>query len=142
MPGKFLGTMLFALAALAAAAAVGSAQTPPALQTPPRPAYRPGLCDLMVGSIQPRHIKLGLAGKAKNWAYVSYELHELQESFDRVAQNFPQSQSMPLGDMMVMATKSPMADLAAAVADKDEAKFTESRRLWIESIQSRKRDRF
>ncbi|HWG06372.1 MAG TPA: hypothetical protein VG271_15280, partial [Beijerinckiaceae bacterium] len=86
------------------------------------PAYRPGLGGLVVGSIEPRHIKLGLAGKAKNWAYVSYRLHELQESFDRVAQNFPQS--MPLGDMMVAATKGPMGDLAAAVTDKDEAKYT------------------
>ncbi len=123
MRRKLLGMIFVASTALAAAAAVGFAQTPSAPQDPPRPAYRPGLGDLMVGSIQPRHIKLGLAGKLKNWAYVAYELHELQESFDRVAQNFPQSQKMPLGDMMVAATKGPMADLAAAVTNKDEAKF-------------------
>ena len=41
-------------------------------QTTPNPApqpptYRPGLGDLMTMTVQPRHIKLGLAGREKNW---------------------------------------------------------------------------
>jgi hypothetical protein len=119
------GRISLGVATFVAATAVAFAQTPPNSQAaPPRPAYRPGLGDLMVGSIQPRHIKLAAAGREKNWAYIAYELHEMQESFDRVAQNFPQSQGMPLADMMAAATKGPMADLATAVANKDAAKFT------------------
>jgi hypothetical protein len=125
MHHKILGTMFLGATALVAAAAVGFAQTPPNSQAaPPRPAYRPGLGDLMVGSIQPRHIKLAAAGREKNWAYAAYEIHELQESFDRVVRNFPQSGSLPIGDMMVAATKGPMADLATSITNKDAVKFT------------------
>lgn len=28
--------------------------------------------------IQPRHLKLGLVGREKNWDYAAYELRELQ----------------------------------------------------------------
>lgn len=48
----------------------GQAQTPPGHQgqeqpSPPR-TYRPGLGDLMTMTVQPRHTKLGLAGREKN----------------------------------------------------------------------------
>ena len=66
----------------------GSSQTPP---TPPQPpTYRPGLGDLMTMTVQPRHMKLGLAGREKNWAFAAYELHEMEESFERVARYWPQ----------------------------------------------------
>jgi hypothetical protein len=39
----------------------------------------------MTAFVQPRHIKLGLAGAAQNWAYAAHELHELQETFDNIA---------------------------------------------------------
>jgi hypothetical protein len=41
--------------------------------------------DLMTASVQPRHIKLGLAGAEGNWAYAAYELKELQGAFDKIA---------------------------------------------------------
>ena len=59
----------------------GRAQTPA--------PYRPGLGDLMTMTVQPRHLKLGLAGQAKNWPYVVYEGHELEEAFERVAKQVP-----------------------------------------------------
>src|ERR1700733_293115 len=46
--------------------------------------YHPGLGELMTAFVQPRHIKLGLAGAARNWAYAAYELGELRETFDDV----------------------------------------------------------
>jgi hypothetical protein len=36
----------------------------------------------MTMTVQPRHTKLGLAGREGNWPYAAYELHELQEAFD------------------------------------------------------------
>ena len=57
-----------------------SAQTGPTPnQAQPPPAYRPGLGDLMTMTVQPRHIKLGLAVSEKNWSFAAYELHELEE---------------------------------------------------------------
>ena len=46
------------------------------------PAYKPGLADLMTMTVQPRHIKLALAGHTKNWVYAKYELAELGDAAD------------------------------------------------------------
>ena len=51
-------------------------------QTPP--PYQPSMGDLMVTIVQPRHLKLGLAGQARNWDYADYAQHELEESLDAV----------------------------------------------------------
>jgi hypothetical protein len=67
---------LLAVLALSAPVYLG-AQSPNPAQPPP--TYRPGLGDLMTMTVQPRHIKLGLAGREKNWIYAAYELHELEE---------------------------------------------------------------
>jgi hypothetical protein len=50
--------------------------------------YSP-LGDLMTMTVQPRHAKLGLAGREANWRYADYELHELNEAFDRAAKAWP-----------------------------------------------------
>src|SRR5689334_2470434 len=64
------------------------------------PAYRPGLGDLMTMTVQPRHIKVGLALQEKNWPLAAYELHELEESFERVARYWPQWRKKPIAEMM------------------------------------------
>jgi hypothetical protein len=69
---------------IVAAPIIGSAQTPG-----PQSACRPGLGDLMTMTVQPRHIKLALGGQEKNWTYAAYELHELQDAFDRAARAWP-----------------------------------------------------
>src|SRR5882724_9056269 len=71
-------------ACLFAAARSGNSQTPPSPDPQP-PSYRPGLGDLMTMTVQPRHIKVGLAGRERNWDYLAYELHELEEALERVA---------------------------------------------------------
>jgi HAMP domain-containing protein len=86
-------------------------------------AYRPGLGDLMTTTIQPRHLKLGLAGREKNWAYAAYELRELNEAFGRIAQVWPQWQSMPIPDMMRAALGDPMATLAQAIKNGNAEQF-------------------
>jgi len=106
------------LAAVASAGAVGwaGAQTAP-------PAYRPGLGDLMTMSVQPRHAKLGLAGREKNWAYAAYELHELEEAFERSARTWPRHRQSNIAEMMPAVTKEPMDSVAAAIKAADAAKF-------------------
>ena len=98
------------------------AQNPNPTQSPP--TYRPGLGDLMTMTVQPRHIKLGLAGREKNWAYAAYELHELEESFERVARHSPQWRKKPIAEMMAAVTKDPMAALEQAIKSADTARFT------------------
>lgn len=92
---------------------------------PPAPqAYRPGLGDLMTMTVQPRHIKLALAGREKNWTYARYELHELEEAFERVTRVWPKYKGLPLGGMVDAIAKGPMAEVSQAIEDKSAEKFT------------------
>lgn len=103
-----------------------SAQSPPASQAQPAGgdvAYRPGLGDLMTMTVQPRHIKLGLAGRARNWTYADYELHELGEAFERAARVWPRWRAVPVAQMLDFNTKEPMAALAQAIKAHEGAKF-------------------
>ena len=97
-----------------------------AQNAPPAPpqAYRPGLGDLMTMTVQPRHIKRALAGREKNWPYAKYELHELQESFERVVRVWPKFKGLPLDGMMDAITKGPMSEVSQAVDEKSSEKFT------------------
>jgi hypothetical protein len=115
--GKFLSTIpVMALVLLAGPA---SAQN----RNPPAAPYGPGLGDLMTMTIQPRHIKLALAGQEKNWAFAAYEFNELNEAFGRAVQVWPQWQSQPIKDMLASVMKQPMGDLNQAIKAKDAAKY-------------------
>jgi hypothetical protein len=77
--------------------------------------------DLMVSILQPRHTKLWLAGQARNWRYLSYELMEFQEAIDRIDRLSPW-----VAEQMLALTVEPMANLARAVETEDAAGFTEA----------------
>src|SRR3954471_1048299 len=89
-------------------------------------AYRPGLGDLMTMTVQPRHTKLGLAGQEKNWAYAAYELHELEESFERVARVWPMYRKTNMAELIPAVTKEPMEAVSQAIKAADAAKFAEA----------------
>jgi hypothetical protein len=116
MPRRAL--VLITGATLAASAA---AQTAPEGQAPP--AYRPGLGDLMTTTVQPRHTKLALAGRQKNWTYAAYELHELDEAFDRLSVQWPQWQRVRIVELVETMIREPIDDLGTAIEAKDETKF-------------------
>jgi hypothetical protein len=122
MSGKLVCAVLVSVAAFIAVATC-LAQAQPQGQTDTPSVYRPGLGDLMTMTVQPRHIKLALAGRRKNWTYAAYELHELQEAFDRAAQAWPQWQSVPIAELMPAATKDPIAALARAIKDGASERF-------------------
>jgi hypothetical protein len=94
----------------------------PVVAQTPEP-YRPGLGDLMTMTVQPRHIKLLLAGHEQNWPYAKYELHQLQEAFERSVKVWPRFKGLPLGGMVDAITKGPMDELAKAIDGKDEVAF-------------------
>jgi hypothetical protein len=114
--------------AIAAVAAVMMAApvSVPAQQPPDVPAYRPGLGDLMTTTIQPRHIKLGLAGREKNWTYAAYELHELEEAFDRASIMWPQWQKLPIVEMIETIARQPLLDLGQAIKEKNDRRYNEA----------------
>ena len=115
--------------AIALLPVAGTAQTA-------QPQYRPGLGDLMTMTVQPRHIKLAFAGREKNWTYAAYELHELEEAFERAAQVWPQWRSVPIAQMMDSVTKEPMAAVSQAIKDADTNRFNAAYRQLIEACNA------
>ncbi len=78
----------------------------------------------MTAFVQPRHIKLGLAGSKRNWPYAAYELDELSETFNDVAQLVPKLNNLAIPEMIASTVKQPMTALAAAIKAKDATAFT------------------
>ncbi len=89
----------------------------------------------MTMTVQPRHIKLALAGREKNWPYAAYELHQLEESFDRVARYWPQWRKNPIADMMAV-TKEPMATLSQAIKNADFEQYNAAYKRLTDSCNS------
>ena len=89
-------------------------------------AYRQSFGDLMTMVIQPRHVKLGLAGQHGDWTYAAYELRELQGAFRRLGQAVPTYHSTGMAALIEATTTAPIDDVAAAIKSKDAAKFTEA----------------
>ena len=91
-----------------------------------QPDYHPSLGDLMTMAVQPRHIKLGVAGKARNWDYATYETSELKNAFARVGRTVPTYRKNPLPTLIDGSVKEPIEQLEAAIKAKDGAKFDEA----------------
>jgi hypothetical protein len=104
-----------------------SAGPPPtpvaAVKTDTSPAYHPSMGDLMTMAIQPRHIKLGLAGKGKNWIYASYEADELKNAFSRVARTIPDYRNNDVAKTADTYMKAPIEDLKTAIKNSDAKAF-------------------
>jgi len=107
--------------AFAQVAATATPAAAPAAIT--QPDYHPSMGDLMTMAVQPRHIKLGLAGKQKNWSYATYELSELRNAFARIARTIPKYQTMDTAEMMTALTKAPLDALAQAITTTSSAGF-------------------
>ena len=110
------GIGLVILGGLSAAA---FAQAPAA----PQPDYHPSFGDLMTMAVQPRHIKLGMAGKARNWDYAAYEASELRNAFLRIGRTVPTYRKQALPDMFASAILPSMDKLDAAIKAKDGKGF-------------------
>jgi hypothetical protein len=100
------------------------------------PSYRPGLGDLMTTTVQPRHIKLGIAGREKNWVYAAYELHQLDEAFERLSIIWPQWRQVEIVEMIETLIRQPMYDLGQAIRLKDESKYAEAYGQLTEACNS------
>jgi hypothetical protein len=115
------------LAALSLAGAAGAAFSQTAPPTPPASSgpvpYVMGMGDLMNTLIQPRHAKLGLAGRAENWALANYALSELRQTFAGIVKAVPKFHGMPVGDLVDLALTQPLNAVEAAIKQQDAQKF-------------------
>jgi hypothetical protein len=91
------------------------------------------LGDLMTAFVQPRHIKLGLAGSEQNWSYAAYELDQLRATFADVAELMPKYRDLSIPDMMNSTVKEPLAALDRAIQAKDKNQFSAAYRQLTES---------
>src|SRR5947209_18290221 len=114
-----LVSIVVILGGLAAALTV-IAQTPESPKTAApapvtQPEYHPSLGDLMTMAVQPRHIKLGLAGQRRNWAYAAYELSELRNAFGRVGRTVPVYRDVDLPSLITALTAAPLDAVDQAI---------------------------
>jgi hypothetical protein len=98
--------------------------------------YRPSLADLMTAAIQPRHIKLGLAGQEKNWPLAAYQLGNLKGSFARTAQAWPTYRTTNMADLIEATTAAPIEAVAAAIKAGDPGRFDEAYRQLTETCNA------
>ncbi len=89
-------------------------------------SYHPGLGELMTAFVQPRHIKLGLAGNEQNWDYATYELGELRETFDDVGKLVPKHGNLAIPAAIASTVRPPMTALDRAIKAKDQAAFNKA----------------
>ncbi len=113
-------TVVFALIAAAVLPLTALAQVDPP------PAYRPGLGDLMTMTVQPRHLKVGLALEQRNWAYAAFEVHELEEALEHIARLMPKWRDLDVAGLIKGSTTAPLEAMEEAVKARDAARFTEA----------------
>ncbi len=127
-------SMTVLLSAAVVAAAVGAvAQTPaPAPQPPQRgPAssqlnYVPGIGDMMNTLVQPRHVKLWLAGHEKNWELAAYAYKEMQQALSTVGTVQPKFRNLTVPEMIDSMTGEAMRGLQSAIDARDPKKFADA----------------
>jgi len=78
----------------------------------------------MTALVQPRHIKLGLAGREQNWPYAAYELDQLCETLADLAEILPKHRDLSIPEMIESTVKEPLAALGRAIQAKDGGQFT------------------
>ena len=118
---------LTGLALIAMVPAISRAQQdePNRADLPPQP-FAPQLSALMNLLIQPRHTKLGLAGKAENWVLAGYEFNELKNGFVVVGKEVPRYKGLPVADLIDAAMKQTLPVMDFAIKAGDARQFNES----------------
>jgi hypothetical protein len=85
--------------------------------------YAMTMGDMMNTLVQPRHSKLGLAGRDENWPLASYALVEIRQAFDGIAKAQPKFRGLPVADLIDAAMTRPIGAIDAAIKQQDAQKF-------------------
>src|SRR6516225_8495320 len=88
--------------------------------------FNPQMSALMSMLIQPRHAKLGLAGKAENWPLARYALRELRQGFLVVSHAVPRWKGLPVPDLVDAAMTNPITRLDFAIKLRAPKQFDEA----------------
>ena len=132
--------LCMSLACAAQTPAASGPAAPPAAAAPavaaaasPAPVpYGPSFSDLMNIGVQPRHIKLWLAGRTRNWTYAAYELDELRNAFTRVARTVPVYRGLDVAAVFNAFMKQPLDALGSAIEKQDSAAYVAAYRTLTE----------
>jgi hypothetical protein len=117
---------LLAVLALIGGAGTAVSQTTPATPAGPPPTAVPVVMtmgDLMDTLVQPRHLKLGLAGQAENWPLANYALEQLRAAFANIVAAKPKFSGMPVGQLVDVALTAPLKAVETAIKQQDAKKF-------------------
>jgi hypothetical protein len=125
VPPMVLATLMSALVLLPGLGCAPSSGSPvsPAELPDAQPAYHPSMGDLMTMAIQPRHIKLELAGRQKNWTYAEYELSELRNAFGRVGRTIPVYRAGDMTALIGALTTESLDAVQQSIRAHDAARF-------------------
>jgi hypothetical protein len=113
----------FAVAALSGPAAAQSQFGDPNAEPVP---FQPHMSALMSMLIQPRHARLGLAGKAENWPLAAYALKELRQGFAVVSKAVPRWQGRSVPELVEAAVDHPITLIDYAIKLRYPAQFNEA----------------
>ncbi len=117
----------FVAVAVIAALAPGTAAQSPFGDADAEPApFNPQMAALMSMLIQPRHAKLGLAGKAQNWELAGYMLKELRQGFAVVSKAVPRWKGLPVPDLFDAAMSQPITLIDFAIKLRYQRQFDEA----------------
>ena len=88
--------------------------------------YVPSVSDLMITTIQPRHVRLWRAGQGLNWVFAEYELGNLKGAFQRLENAHPVEGAVPLKELINSVTTQPFYDLEKAINIQDSLAFEQA----------------
>jgi len=122
---------MFALTAIVVASFViagrgiaWSQQPPPGNADAAAPVpYALTMGDMMNTLVQPRHAKLGLAGRAGNWPLAEYALVEIRQAFAGIKKAQPKFRGLPVPELVDAALGQPLSAVEAAIRQQDPKKF-------------------
>jgi hypothetical protein len=124
MRGRLIPVGVLAAGFFIAAQNAGLPQVAPPQQSPSAPpSYVLTMGDMMNTLVQPRHAKLGLAGRAQNWALAGYALVEIRQAFAGITKAQPRFGGLPVGELVDAALTAPLNAVEAAIKQQDPQKF-------------------
>src|SRR5215510_9187511 len=130
MRGRVIAVMVVAAFSIFVGAAVWSgrsvAQSPFGDPNAEPAPFNPQMSALMSMLIQPRHAKLGLAGKAENWPLAAYALRELKQGFAVVAKAVPRFRGRPVAELVDSAVGQPITLLDFAIKLRYPSQFNDA----------------
>jgi hypothetical protein len=91
--------------------------------TPAPMDYRPSIPDMMNIAVQPRHMKLAIAGRARNWVYAAYEIRELRSAFTRIARTAPAHDGWDTQALLNAMMMTPLKNVEDAIKSSDGRAF-------------------